>query len=285
MRLKDLIANPNDPILMGILNLTPDSFSDGGQATTVAAALAKAKDLLDQGAHILDLGAESTRPGYQQILTDEEIRRLLPALTAIRQAHPEAYLSVDCYRAETAEAALDAGAHMINDIWGLLYDDRMAPLIAERGADVCIMHNREKADYTSFLDDLKADLSRQMDVALQAGIPQDRICIDPGIGFAKDMTQNLLMIDQLQVLESFGVPILLGTSRKGFLGRLLGLPPEDRDLATAVTSVLGYDRGARIFRVHDVAANKQALMVAQAVKEAAADKDGLQGGPQWLPFI
>lgn len=271
MTLQNLLTEVSGPILMGILNLTPDSFSDGGQATTVATALAKAENLLDQGTHILDLGAESTRPGHTQISTDDEIARLLPGLKAIRETFPKTYISVDCYRAETAKAALDAGAHMINDIWGLLYDPHMAPLIAERGADVCIMHNRVKANYTSFLDDVLADIAHQIDIGLKAGIPEENICIDPGVGFAKDAKQNMVVIDHLDRFCDLGFPILLGTSRKGFLGQLLGLPPEERDLATAVTSVMGYERGARLFRVHDVAANKQALDVAQAVKKAGTD--------------
>lgn len=273
MNFHTLTSSPDEPILMGIINLTPDSFSDGGSYTTTESALAQATTLLGQGAHILDLGAESTRPGHQQISTDEEIDRLLPPLHAIREKFPETYISIDCYRSETARAALKAGAHMINDIWGLLYDPEMAPLIAEYDADVCIMHNRKNTEYINYLEDVLVDLKTQISIAKEAGIADEKICIDPGIGFGKNYEQNLALLSRLDILQVFPYPILLGTSRKGFLGRLLDVPPKDRDLATAVTSALGYEKGARIFRVHHVAASKEALTIAKAIKGASHGAD------------
>lgn len=275
MRVASLnIENNSKFYIMGILNVTPDSFSDGGKYNNVTAALEHTEELLSDGADIIDIGAESTRPGHEKISSDEEIARLLPILKAVRQSYPKIPVSVDCYRASTARAALDAGADMINDIWGLSYDPWMAALIREYGAAVCIMHNRQDMNYKDLMSDIKTDLSHMLLIARDAGIDDSQICIDPGIGFAKTAADNLAVLKQLDLLQSFNLPVLLGTSRKGFLGKLLNnVEARERDLATAVTSALAYDKGCRIFRVHDVKKTKEALIVAEAIAEA---DDGLR---------
>lgn len=255
----------NKAYIMGILNITPDSFSDGGSHDTIATALAHAQMMLDQGCDIIDIGAESTRPGHTQISTDEEIRRLVPILEAIRDHFPNVAISVDCYRYETAEVALQHGADMINDIWGLTYDDKIAQVIAKYDGAACIMHNRPDRNYSDLLSDLLADTQHMLNIGLKAGIDPEKICIDPGIGFAKDFTENLITLKHIDAFERFHLPILLGTSRKGFLGQILDLPAPERDLGTAATTVYGYLHGARIFRVHDILANKQALEVARQI--------------------
>ncbi|HHU04149.1 MAG: dihydropteroate synthase [Saccharofermentanales bacterium] len=263
------VSNDNDFYIMGILNVTPDSFSDGGNYDSVDGALEHCEFLLSEGADIIDIGAESTRPGHEQISTEEEIARLLPILKAIRVRYPDIAISIDCYRAETARAALSAGADMINDIWGLTYDEDMAAAIAESGAAVCVMHNRSDMNYTDLISDVKNDLAQMLRRAEKAGIARSQICIDPGIGFAKRIEENLFVLKHLEELQGFDLPILLGTSRKGFLGSLLeGVPADERDVATAATSVIGYEKGCRIFRVHDVRKTKEALTVARAILEA-----------------
>lgn len=263
------VKNDADFYVMGVLNITPDSFSDGGSYDSIAPALEHCEFLLAEGADIIDIGAESTRPGHEQISTEEEIARLLPILNTIRAAYPNIAISVDCYRAETARLALEAGADMINDIWGLTYDGEMAGVVAEYGAALCIMHNRRDMNYKNLIGDLKDDLSSMLKLAEKAGIARSQICIDPGIGFAKRIEENLYVLRHLEELRGFELPVLLGTSRKGFLGLLLdGVPAKERDVATAATSVIGYEKGCRIFRVHDVRKTKEALTIAQAVAEA-----------------
>ena len=263
------VKNDADFYVMGILNVTPDSFSDGGSYNSIYPALEHCEFLLAEGADIIDIGAESTRPGHEQISTEEEIARLLPILKTIRAAYPNIAISVDCYRAETARAALDAGADMINDIWGLTYDADMADVIAEYGAAVCVMHNCSDMNYKDLIGDLKVDLSHMLEIAEEAGIARSQICIDPGIGFAKKKEENLFVLKRLEELQDFDLPVLLGTSRKGFLGTLLGgVSAKERDVATASTSVIGYEKGCRIFRVHDVRKTREALIVAKAVAEA-----------------
>lgn len=263
------VKNDADFYVMGVLNITPDSFSDGGSYDSIAPALEHCEFLLAEGADIIDIGAESTRPGHEQISTEEEIARLLPILNTIRAAYPNIAISVDCYRAKTARLALEAGADMINDIWGLTYDGEMAGVVAEYGAALCIMHNRRDMNYKDLIGDLKDDLSSMLKLAEKAGIARSQICIDPGIGFAKRIEENLYVLRHLEELRYFELPVLLGTSRKGFLGLLLdGVPAKERDVATAATSVIGYEKGCRIFRVHDVRKTKEALTIAQAVAEA-----------------
>lgn len=263
------VKNDADFYVMGVLNVTPDSFSDGGSYNSIYPALEHCELLLAEGADIIDIGAESTRPGHEQISTEEEIARLLPILKTIRAAYPNIAISIDCYRSETARVALEAGADMINDIWGLTYDADMADVIAEYGAAVCVMHNRSDMNYKDLLEDIKTDLSRMLEIAEEAGIARSQICIDPGIGFAKKKEENLFVLKHLEELQDFDLPVLLGTSRKGFLGTLLGgVSAKERDVATAATSVIGYEKGCRIFRVHDARKTREALIVAKAVAEA-----------------
>lgn len=251
---------------MGILNVTPDSFSDGGRYDNKTEALRHAHRMIAEGAHIIDIGGESTRPGHTQISVDEECSRIVPVIEALRQ-ETDLPLSVDCYRSATAREAITAGADIINDIWGLAYDPMMAPLIAEKDVHLVLMHNRkEGCSYQSYPADVVADLSQQMAWALTNGINKDHIILDPGVGFAKDRQQDATIIHHLDILKIFDVPLLLGTSRKRLMGVIVGGTPADRDGATAATTVYGYMKGARIFRVHNVRANREALDVAMALE-------------------
>lgn len=246
------------PYIMGILNVTPDSFSDGGRYDSVDAAVRHALAMVAEGCDIIDIGAESTRPGHSQISVDEECSRLLPVLEALKNA-TDVPLSVDTYRAATAREALAHGADMINDIWGLTYDDALAPLIAESGCPVCIMHNRHDNDYTDFVREWLLDMQDRVDRALVAGIAKDRIILDPGIGFAKSFDWDLACMKHLHELCAFGHPVLLGLSRKRMIGALSGLAVDERDEATAAANLFGYQQGARLFRVHNVRLARRTL--------------------------
>lgn len=256
--------------VMGIINATPDSFSGDGilvGEAAVAAAVAQAIQFVADGADILDVGGESTRPGSRPVTAEEEMVRILPVIKAIRQA-VNVPISIDTYRADVARAALEAGADWINDVWGLRMDAAMAALAAEKGCPVVIMHNRSKpkdviqteklggmyqgAEYDDLFADIIADLQASVDLALAAGADKSQIIIDPGIGFGKSMVQNMQLINELDRFKVMGYPILLGPSRKSFIGYTLDLPPEERVEGTAVTITLGIDRGADIIRVHDV---------------------------------
>lgn len=263
---KNYMIEGDDALIMGILNVTPDSFSDGGKWNNVNAAIDHTAEMIEDGADIIDIGGESTRPGHTQISTDEEINRILPVIEALRSRF-DVPLSVDCYRSETARAAINAGAAMINDIWGLLYDPLMAPLIAESGVAYCLMHNRLSHDgYRYYPADVLVDMAQQLDMAYKAGIKSSQLILDPGVGFVKDRQEDATIIHHLPLLSSFGLPILLGTSRKRLLNSILDCPPEKRDVGTAATTVYGYMKGARIFRVHNVRVNKDALDVAIALE-------------------
>lgn len=258
--------------VMGILNVTPDSFSgDGllGREDAVAQTVAQAQQFVADGADILDIGGESTRPGSQPVTLDEELARVIPAIKAVRTAVGDgALISVDTYRSVVAEAALRAGADWVNDVWGLKMDAQMAAVVARAGCPVVVMHNRSKPKdavqetrlggryvgvaYDNLLDDVVSELRESVDLALAAGVAHEHIIIDPGVGFGKTVEQNLMLIDRLDVFKQLGYPILLGTSRKSFIGYTLDLPPADRVEGTAATVAIGIDRGADIVRVHDV---------------------------------
>ena len=257
--------------VMGIINLTPDSFSgDGllGDGEWVAVALDQARRFVAAGADILDIGGESTRPGAQQVTADEEIARIVPVIHALAVADLDVLLSVDTYKAAAAEAALKAGAHWINDVWGLRADPQMAAVAARYRAPVVLMHNRSKpgnADLQQRLggryvgmeyDDLIADVSRELlqsvEIALQAGIAREDIILDPGIGFGKTVEQNLMLLNRLDAIKALGYPLLLGPSRKSFIGYTLNLPPDQRLEGTLAACTIGVQRGADILRVHDV---------------------------------
>ncbi len=257
--------------IMGILNLTPDSFSGDGLLETsnsVQAAVAQADAFAKAGADLLDIGGESTRPGAETVDAEQEIARVVPVVAALAERHPLP-ISIDTSKASVAAAALDAGAAWVNDVWALRADPQMAPLLAERQVPVILMHNRltpnsaELAErlggryvgveYDDLLGDIKAELMYSVDIALDAGIDPTRIVLDPGIGFGKTVPQSLELLDRLEEIRSLGFPLLIGPSRKSFIGFTLDLPPDDRVEGTAAAVAVGIARGADIVRVHDVA--------------------------------
>ncbi|OUS69933.1 dihydropteroate synthase [Paenibacillus sp. MY03] len=252
-------------LIMGILNATPDSFSDGGRYMDVEAAVAHARSMVEQGADILDIGGESTRPGFDTVSAEEEIRRVVPVIAAVRAALPHIPLSIDTYKASTARAALEAGAHIINDIWGLKSEPDMAAVAAEYGCPVIVSHNRHARDYTDFVPDVLADLRGSIGLALAAGVAEDAIWVDPGIGFAKTYEDNLALLGRLRELTALGCPILLGTSRKRFIRQALDLPVDQVAWGTAATVALGIAHGAQIMRVHDVREMKLTALMADAI--------------------
>jgi dihydropteroate synthase len=251
--------------VMGILNLTPDSFSGDGLGDDVGRAVEQARVMAAEGADLLDLGAESTRPGSAPVDTATERRRLLPALCAVREA-VDIPLSVDTYKAEVAADALAAGADMLNDVWGLQRDPAMASVAAEAGAPVIAMHNQEGTDYPGgLMETISAFLRRSLAVAVQAGLPEGHVILDPGIGFGKTWIQNLEVLRRLSELRALGRPLLVGTSRKSTIGRILDLPADQRLEGTAATVALSIAQGADIVRVHDVQAMVRAARVADAI--------------------
>lgn len=254
----------NQTYIMGILNVTPDSFSDGGRYNCIDAALRHAQEMIRDGADILDIGGESTRPGHTQITEEEEIQRIVPVLERLRGEF-DVPLSIDTYKSKVAEAAILAGADLVNDIWGLKYDGTMAEVIAKSQIPCCLMHNREKAEYEDFLPDVLADLQMSVNMARNAGIEKDKIILDPGVGFAKSYEMNLEIIKKLYHLKALEYPILLGTSRKGVIGLTLDLPSDQREEGTLVTTVLGIVNGCSFVRVHDVKANKRAIQMTKAI--------------------
>jgi dihydropteroate synthase len=253
-------------LIMGILNATPDSFSDGGRYMDVEAAVAHAREMALQGADILDIGGESTRPGFEPVSAEEEIRRVVPVITAVRAALPDIPLSIDTYKAATARAALEAGAHIINDIWALKGDPGMAAAAAEYGCPVIVSHNRHARDYNDFVPDVLADLQGSIDLAKAAGVAEDAIWLDPGIGFAKTYEDNLELLGRLRELTALGYPVLLGTSRKRFIRQALrDLPVDQVAWGTAATVALGIAHGCQIMRVHDVREMKLTALMADAI--------------------
>lgn len=257
----------NHTYVMGILNVTPDSFSDGGKYNHFDAALFRVEEMIKEGADMIDVGGESTRPGYEQISAEEETERVVPVIERIKRRF-DVPISLDTYKADVAEAGIAAGADLINDIWGLKGDERMAGVIANSGMPCCLMHNRKEAVYQYFILDVLADLKESLEIAKNAGIHQDKIILDPGIGFAKSYEQNLLLLQQLEVLNSLGYPILLGTSRKSVIGITLDLPVEQRIYGTIATTVMGVMKGCSFVRVHDIKENVQAIKMTEAILQA-----------------
>jgi dihydropteroate synthase len=264
------------PRVMGVLNLTPDSFSDGGAYATLDQALAHARELVEQGADLIDVGGESTRPGAREVSVAEELDRVLPF---VREAAAQlgVPVSVDTRKARVAAAALKAGASIVNDVSGLAHDPDMAAVVAEHGAGVVLMHMRgtpydmrTRARY----DDVTAEVAKELNCglarALDAGIDREHVVLDPGFGFAKTAEHSLALLERLDELSHLGYPLLVGPSRKSFLGHVLDVPPHERVAGTVAACVLAYERGARIFRVHDVRPVAQALAVAHAVSRAGA---------------
>jgi len=251
--------------LMGILNVTPDSFSDGGRFDAVSAALAQARQMLVEGADIIDIGGESTRPGAAEVSVTDELARVLPAIASLRADGITAPISIDTYKAEVAERTIAAGATIINDVYGLQREPEIAAVAAAHGTPLVLMH-WDKARDTG--RDVMAEMSRYFDVTLaiadKAGVARERILLDPGFGFAKSLSDNYEILRRLPELVALGFPVLVGTSRKSMIGKLLDVPADQRLAGTVATSVLGYTAGAHIFRVHDIRPNRDALRVAEA---------------------
>ncbi|MGE7980666.1 dihydropteroate synthase [Psychrobacillus sp. NPDC093200] len=241
----------NETIIMGILNVTPDSFSDGGKFNEIEQAVARAKQMVAEGAKIIDVGGESTRPGYTLISDEEEIARVVPVIKAISQ-QVNAIISIDTYKSTVARAAIEAGAHIINDIWGAKRDTKIAEVAAELNVPIILMHNRDNEDYVDFWTEAKQDLEESIQIARSAGIPYENIWLDPGIGFAKSHEQNILMMQHLADLVDMGYPVLLATSRKRMIGNVLNLPVDERMEGTGATVCYGVQLGCHIVRVHDV---------------------------------
>lgn len=259
----------NGVYIMGILNLTPDSFSDGGRWTERDAALRQATRMASEGAAIIDLGGESTRPGHTPVGAAEEAERVLPMVEAVKR-ETGLPVSVDTYKYETARLALEAGADMINDVWGLKYDaGEMARVIAGSGAACCLMHNRARAEYAHLMPELLHDLRETLRIADAAGIGRDKIILDPGVGFGKSYEQNLAVLNRLEELRVLGLPVLLGASRKSVVGLTLGLPVDERLEGTLATTAIGVLKGAAFIRVHDVRENLLAAKMALAIRREA----------------
>jgi dihydropteroate synthase len=266
--------------VMGIINVTPDSFSGDGLGQDVDAAVQQARAFVEAGADILDVGGESTRPGAEPTSAEVEMQRVLPVVQAVAE-QTGVPISIDTYKAEVAEAALDAGAHIVNDVWGLRMDPDLAPLVAEQSVPVIIMHNRSRpkdavqeqrlggryvgVEYENLMGDILRELRESIAIGVKAGIDLGQIIVDPGIGFGKTVKQNLTIIDQLDQLRSLGRPILVGPSRKSFIGYTLDAPASERVLGTAATIVLSIARGANIVRVHDVAAMSDVVRMTDAI--------------------
>lgn len=250
--------------VMGILNVTPDSFSDGGRWNHMDDALFHAQSMIDEGADILDIGGESTRPGYTRISDEEEIARVAPVIEAVKSRF-DIPISVDTYKSGVAKAAIAAGADLVNDIWGLKADPKMAEVIARANVPSCLMHNRKTAVYNQFLEDVVVDLKETLTIAERAGICKDTIILDPGVGFAKSYEQNLAITNHLEVVDALGCPILLGTSRKSMIGLTLDLPSDQREEGTMVTTVWAVQKGCMFVRVHNVQANVRVIKMAEAL--------------------
>ncbi len=259
--------------VMGIINFTPDSFSGdgllagsaGSASTSVERAVAQAVQMVVEGADLIDVGGQSTRPGHAEIPVEDEIARVEPVIRGIRGVLPEVPISVDTTRAEVAAAAVEAGADLLNDIWGVEAEEGLLRLAAERRLPIVLMHNRRQPRYANVVAEVLADLSRALDRALAAGVPWESTIVDPGIGFGKTAEQNLAVLRDLELLAALGRPLLLGTSRKSTIGRVLDLPADQRIEGTVATTALGVAAGADIVRVHDVLPNVRAARMADAV--------------------
>jgi dihydropteroate synthase len=256
-------------VIMGVVNVTPDSFSDGGAFEDAAAAVAHARRLVGEGAGIVDVGGESTRPGAAPVPAGEELRRVLPVVEGLAGAG--ARISIDTMKLAVARAAVDAGASYVNDVTAFRHDPELAAFVADRGLDCCLMHMlgeprtmQDAPHYDDVVGDVKAFLEQRMAAAVAAGVDEERISLDPGIGFGKTLAHNLELLRRLDELTALGRPLVIGTSRKSFLGRITGRDVTERVHATVATSVMAFERGARVFRVHDVAATADALAVAAA---------------------
>lgn len=254
----------NKTYIMGILNVTPDSFSDGGSWNDLETAKRHVEEMIADGADIIDIGGESTRPGYTVLPDEEEIARVVPYIEMVKKNF-DIPVSVDTYKGGVAKAAIQAGADLVNDIWGLKWDDKLAGVIAESGLPCCLMHNRKEPDYQEFLPDMLDDLRETLRIAAEAGIAEDKIILDPGVGFGKTYENNLEAINRLEEMHKLGYPILLGTSRKSVIGLTLDLPASQRVEGTLVTTVFGVMKGASFVRVHDVKENYRTVKMTERI--------------------
>jgi len=266
--------------LMGIVNVTPDSFSGDGilaraGSDHVQAALAQARRMAGEGADLVDVGGESTRPGHDRVAEDEEIRRVVPVVRALLEVLRELPISIDTTKARVAEAALDAGADLVNDVWGVRADQDLLRLAAERAVPIVLMHNREEARYRNVVAEVLGDLERAIESAVAAGVREELVIVDPGIGFGKTAEQNLAVLHELSALRVLGRPVLLGTSRKSTIGRILDLPAEERLEGTLATTALAVAAGVDIVRVHDVQPNRRVALVSDAIVRRV---EGVRGG-------
>lgn len=255
--------------IMGILNITPDSFSDGGKWNDRDGALRHVEKMLKDGADLIDIGGESTRPGYTLLSEEEEISRVMPVIEAVKASF-DVPVSLDTYKVKVALAGISAGVDLINDIWGLKYDPKMAEVIAESGLPCCLMHNRKKSEYKQLITDITFDLEKSLWQAREAGIGENKIILDPGVGFGKNREQNLEVICRLDELRKLGYPLLLGCSRKSVIGLTLDLPVNERLEGTLVTTVWAVMKGCMFVRVHDVKENVRAVRMAEAILQAGA---------------
>ncbi|MCY6370804.1 dihydropteroate synthase [Clostridium ganghwense] len=250
--------------VMGILNVTPDSFSDGGKFNNIETAVAHAKEMIKEGVDIIDIGGESTRPGHEEISVEEEINRVVPVIEALAK-EIEIPISIDTCKAEVARRAVEAGASLINDVWGFKKEKEIAKVAAKYGVPCCLMHNRKDKNYNNIIEDMIEDLKKSIDIALEAGVKKENIILDPGIGFAKTYTDNLKVMKELEKLKVLEYPILLGTSRKSMIGLTLDLPTDERVEGTIATTVIGIMKGCDFVRVHDVKENKRACIMTDAI--------------------
>jgi dihydropteroate synthase len=254
----------NEAYIMGILNVTPDSFSDGGKFTSMDRALSQVEKMIEEGADIIDIGGESTRPNHDVVELNEEISRVAPVIEGIVKRF-DIPVSIDTSKSRVAEASLDAGANMINDVWGFKRDEYIARVAKVYNVPSCLMHNRERRQYNNLMEDIFAEMNECLEIAWKAEISKDMIMIDPGIGFGKTPEENLSVMKHLDDFKVFGLPILLGTSRKSMIGHALDLPVHERLEGTLATTALGYMKGCRIFRVHDVKENYRILKMIKAM--------------------
>lgn len=258
----------NRTYVMGILNCTPDSFSDGGKYNHMDAALKHTEEMIRDGADIIDVGGESTRPGHIKISDDEEVERVVPVIEKIKKNF-DIPVSIDTYKSRVASEAADAGADFINDIWGGKFDKKTPKIAAQRNLVYCVMHNRNLDTHPyrekSIMEEVLSDLRESIDIALRAGVQRDKIITDPGIGFGKTLSHNLLVMNHIEMLKNLGFPVLLGTSRKSMIGLTLNLPAEERVEGTVATTVMGVIKGCAFVRVHDVLENKRAILMTEAI--------------------
>ncbi len=254
---------------MGILNVTPDSFSDGGKFNTIKTAVQHAEQMEKEGAALIDVGGESTRPGHKTVSAEEETARVVPVIEELVK-HVTVPVSVDTSKASVAEKALKAGASFVNDVWGFRKDPDMAAVTADFGVPCCLMHNRESTLYRDVMAEITEDLEKSIEIALRRGVSEDAIIVDPGIGFGKTPEQNLVVLNNMEQLNKLGYPWLLGASRKSVIGYALNLSVEERLEGTLVTTVLGVQKGASFIRVHDVRENLYAVQMVRAIQQGKA---------------